>query len=130
LQQENRDEHDTYGERCQHRGDRNLARAPHDGLTQWLTESDVPLDVFDDDGSIVDENADGQGKSAQGHGVEGLSPHVHEQGGGEDRKGDGGQDNHCQPPVARKSRIISAVSAAAISPPIFTLASAAFTKID
>ena len=69
---------------------------------QWFTHRDVPFDVFDDHGSVVDENANRQGKSAQGHGIERLSGEIDEQNGRDDGQRNRGKNDHGQADITQK----------------------------
>ena len=55
------------------RGYRDLRRAFENGLSRSLAFLEMALDVFDRHGGVVDQDADGQRQSAQGHDVDGLA---------------------------------------------------------
>ena len=72
---EEREPDDRDAERGDERRDDDLIGGVDDGLFQRLTHFDMAIDIFDHHGRIVDENADGQRQSAQGHDIDRLSEH-------------------------------------------------------
>ena len=51
----------------------NLLRAIQNGLHRFLAHGQVAVDVFDFDGGVIDQDADGQGQAAEGHDVDGFA---------------------------------------------------------
>jgi Xaa-Pro aminopeptidase len=90
----------------------------------------MALDVLDDDGAVVDQDADRQRETAERHGVERLPAAVHHQHAVMIDSGMDARMMRVSRQLPRKSRIISAVSPAAMAPPITTLLSGALTKMD
>ena len=68
--------HDADGQRGDQRGSGDLRGAVENGLLNLLARLDVAIDVFNLDGCVVDQDADGQSESAEGHDVDGLAEHV------------------------------------------------------
>ena len=75
-----------------------------DRLRQGFAETDVAFDVLDDDCAVVDQDADGQRKAAERHGVQRLSAGIHHQHGGDDRQRNGRKNDQSQPPIAEKQQ--------------------------
>ena len=73
---EHRDPYDRDGECSNERWEKDLVGGVDDRFLQRRTRFDVRVDIFDHDGGVVDENADGQRQSAQGHDIDRLSEHV------------------------------------------------------
>ena len=69
---------------------------------QRLAHPHVAFDVFDHHGTVVDEDADCEGKSTERHGIQGLPGQLDEQHRGDDGQRDGGEDDDGQPHVAQK----------------------------
>ena len=69
---------------------------------QWFTHGNMAFDVFDNHSAVVDENADRQGESTQGHGVQRLPGEIDEQYGGDDRQRNRRENDHGQPDVAQE----------------------------
>ena len=59
-------------ERGDERWEQDLIGGVDDRLLQRRTRREVRIDIFDHDGGVVDENADGQRQSAQGHDIDRL----------------------------------------------------------
>ena len=51
-------------------GSGDLRRAVEDRLLEFLARFEIAIDVLDGDGGVVDQDADGQRQSAQGHDVD------------------------------------------------------------
>ena len=75
------------------RGQGDLRRAFQDGLAQGTPHGDVAVDVFDCDGGVVHQDADGQRQPAQRAGIERLPDGVEDHDGGEDGQRDGDGDD-------------------------------------
>ena len=73
---EHRDPYDRDGECSNERWEKDLVGGVDDRFLQRLTCGEVRVDIFDHDGCVVDENADGQCQSAQGHDIDRLSERV------------------------------------------------------
>ena len=70
---EHRHEHNAQAKECHERRNNNLLRAVHDRPFDRFALFQMVVDVFDGDGSIIDQNADGKRQSAQRHDVDGLA---------------------------------------------------------
>ena len=73
AEMEQRDPDDRDGERGDERRENDLIGGIDDRLLQRLAHGEMGVDIFDHDGGVVDENADGQRQSAQGHDIDRLS---------------------------------------------------------
>ena len=73
AQKEHGHEDDADGEGGDQRGHGDLRGAVEDGLLDVLAHFEIAVDVLDLDGGVVDEDADGQRQSAEGHDVDGLA---------------------------------------------------------
>jgi hypothetical protein len=99
------------------------------GLVGVLAQRHLALDVLDLDGGVVHQDAHRQRQAAEGHQVEGFAQQKkHDQ--RADRQRDGHRDDAGGAPVAQNSRIIAAVSEAAIRASWSTLPMAARTNSD
>ena len=72
-EEEHGDEDDADGEGGDEGGDSDLRGSGEDGVFDFLTLFEIAIDVFDLDGSVVDEDADGECEAAEGHDVDGLA---------------------------------------------------------
>ena len=72
-EEKHRHEHDADRQRGNERRNRNLLRAIQNGVLDFLSLSDVAVDVLDLDRGVVDQNADRQRQSAQRHDVDRLA---------------------------------------------------------
>ena len=90
-------------------------------VLERLAQPHMPLDVFDHDRGVVDQDADRQRKAAERHGVERLPADIQHQTAVMIDSGIDARMISVSRQLPRNSRIISAVSPAAISPPISTL---------
>ena len=90
----------------------------------------MPLDILDYHRGIIDQNADRQRESSQRHRVEGLIHRVQDEYAATTDSGIDARMINVSRQLPRNSRIINAVSPAAISPPMITLFKAALTKMD
>jgi hypothetical protein len=73
AQEEHGHEDDADGERGDEGGNGDLGGAVEDGLLDLLAGLEIAVDVFDFDGGVVDQDADGEGQAAEGHDVDGLA---------------------------------------------------------
>ena len=76
AEEEHGHEDDADGESGDQRGHGDLRGAVEDGLLELLARLEIAVDVFDGDGGVVDQDADGQRQAAQGHDVDGLVQRV------------------------------------------------------
>jgi len=83
-----RHEHDADGERGDEGRRGDLLRGVQDGLGERKAFGHVAMRVFDFDGGVVDEDADGERETAEGHDVDSLA----ERGEDDERCGDGERD--------------------------------------
>src|SRR5207245_353059 len=51
----------------------DLLRTIENGALDWFPLRKVPVDVFDLDRRVIDENADGKRQAAQGHYIQGVA---------------------------------------------------------
>ena len=72
--------------------------------SQVVALFEVALDVFDGDGGVVDEDADGEGETAEGHDVDGLAEQAEHDDGGEDGERDGDGDDDRAAPAAEEQQ--------------------------
>ncbi len=90
---------------CGNKGrDRDLLGAIQNRLFHLLALRQVALDVFDFHGGIVNENADGEGQTAQGHDVDSLPQRTKHEDRDKDRKRDGDRDDNRGTPVAQEQQ--------------------------
>ena len=73
AQEEHGHEDDADREGGDEGGGGDLRGAVEDGLLDFLAGFQVAVDVFDFDGGVVDQDADGQREAAEGHDVDGLA---------------------------------------------------------
>ncbi len=97
-------EDDADAERGDERGNGDLLRAVENGLHGFLAHGQVAIDVFDFDGGIVHEDADGEGQAAEGHDVDGLAEGAEQQDGDQDREWDRDGDDQGAAPVAQEKQ--------------------------
>ena len=72
-QEKHGNENDTNAQRGNKSGHGNLLRAVEDRLDSFLAHGQVAVDVFDFDGGVVDQDADGKRQATQGHDIDGLA---------------------------------------------------------
>ncbi len=89
AEKEHRQEDDADAEGGDEGGDSDLRGSFEDGVVQRVALFEVALDVLDGDGGVVDEDADGESETAEGHDVDGLAEQAEHDDGGEDRERDG-----------------------------------------
>ena len=66
---------------------------------QWLAHAHVAFDVLDHHRTVVHENPDRQGETAQGHGIERLAGELDEEHRRDDGQGDRRENDHRQPHI-------------------------------
>jgi len=64
----------------------DLCGAVENGFALGVAFFEVALDVFDGDGGVVDEYADGESEAAKSHDVDGLVEETEDDDGAENRK--------------------------------------------
>ena len=85
-EEEHGDEDDADAEGGNECGHGDLLRAVENRLPHLLAHGEVALDVFDLDGGVVDQDADGERQSSQGHDVQRLADGSQQDDGTEDRE--------------------------------------------
>ena len=104
AEKEHGQEDDADAERRDQGGNGNLRGAVEDRVVQRLAFFEVALDVLDGDGGVVDQDADGERQSAEGHDVDGLVQQAENDHRGEDRQGNGDRDDQGAAPAAEKEQ--------------------------
>ena len=97
-------EHDADAERGNEGGDGDLRRAIEDGFDDGLALAHVAMNVFDFDGGVVDQDADGQRQAAERHDVDGFAQQVHDGERGEDGERDGDADDDGGAPASQEQQ--------------------------
>ena len=100
-EQDDRDEDDADGERGDEGGRGDLLGGVEDGADERLLLGHVAVGVFDFDGGVVDEDADGEREAAEGHDVDGLAEGGEDDERGGDGERDGGADDEGGAPASR-----------------------------
>ncbi len=72
-EEEHGEKHDADGEGGDEGGHGDLRGAVEDGFAELVALFEIAIDIFDLDGGVVDEDADGEGETAEGHDVDGLA---------------------------------------------------------
>ena len=104
IEQQHRHEHDADAQQ-RHEGRRDdLRRAVEDRIAHVLALFEVPVDVLDRDGGIVDENADRERESAERHHVERLARGRERRDRGQHRERNGGGDDQRRAPAAEEQQ--------------------------
>src|SRR6267143_2323733 len=65
-------EHDADAEGGDERGNRDLLRSIENALVEIFALAELPLDILDGDGGVIDQNSDRQREAAQRHDVDGF----------------------------------------------------------
>ena len=104
AEKEHGQEDDADAERGDQGGNGNLRGAVEDRVVQRLAFFEIALDVLDVDGGVVDQNADGERQSAEGHDVDGLVQQAEHDHRGEDRQRNGDGDDQGAAPAAEKEQ--------------------------
>ena len=92
-EEEHGQEDDADGERRDQGGDGDLCGAFQDGVVELVAFFEIALDVFDGDGGVVDQDADGEREATEGHDVDGFAHEAEDDDGGEDGERDGDGDD-------------------------------------
>ena len=103
-EEHDRDEDDADGEGGDEGGCGDLLRAIEDGANERFALGHVAMRVFDFDGGVVDEDADGERQAAEGHDVDRLSERGEDRERGRDRERDGGADDQGAAPAAEEEQ--------------------------
>ena len=104
AEQEHGHKDDADGERGDQRRRGNLRGAVEDGLLDLLARFEIAVDVFNFDGGVVDQDADGQRQAAEGHDVDGLVQRVEQDERTENRKRNGNRDDERGAPAAQEDQ--------------------------
>ena len=103
-EEEHWDENDADAESGNERGHGDLLGAIQNGLNGVLAHGEVAVDVFDFDGGVVHENADGEGEAAEGHDVDGFAERAEEKNADENRKRNRNENNERALPVSEEEQ--------------------------
>src|ERR1039458_3841483 len=103
-QEEHGHEHDADAERGYEGRHGDLLRTVEDGLLHLLAHGQVALDIFDLHRSVVDQDADGERQSSQGHDVDGLADGPQHDDRNKNRERDGNGDDDGGTPVAQEDK--------------------------
>src|SRR6266850_3229847 len=87
-QEKHWDENNTNAERGDKRGHGDLLGAIQDRLNGFLAHGQVAVDVFNLDGSVIHQNADGESETAKRHDVDGLAERAEAQNADKNRQWD------------------------------------------
>ena len=98
------DEDDADGEGGDEGGGGDLLGGIEDGADEGFLLGHVAVGVFDLDGGVVDEDADGEGEAAEGHDVDGLAEGGEDDHRGGDGERDGGADDEGGAPGAEEEQ--------------------------
>ena len=104
AQQEHGHEDDADRERGNHGRRGDLRGAVKNGLLDLLALLEIAIDVFDFDGGVVDQNADGEREAAEGHDVDGLAEREERRDGAEDSERNGDRDDERGAPAAQEDQ--------------------------
>ena len=113
-QEKHGDEHDTDAERGDKSGHGDLLRAVQDRLNSFLAHRQVAIDVFNFDGSVIHQDADGERQAAQRHDVNGLAERAEAENADKNRQRDRDGNDQSALPIPRKSKIRDRCDAAMI----------------
>ena len=83
-------------------GTADLSRSVQDRLAKFEAVFEEALNILDGDRGVVDEDADRQGESAKGHGVDGLADKSENDHRCQDREGDGHRDDERGAPASKE----------------------------
>ena len=103
-EEEHGHEDDADAERGNEGGHGDLLRAVENGLPHLLAHGKIALDVFDLDGGVVHQDADGQRQPAQGHDVERLADGGQREDGTEDGERNRNRNDDGGAPVAEEEQ--------------------------
>src|SRR5580693_7512115 len=74
------------------------------GTNTAQSTSEMAINVFNHDDSVVDDQASGEGDAEQGQRVDGETQQFHKDEGADERNRSGDEVNHRRPPVAEKDK--------------------------
>src|SRR5579859_2420399 len=97
-------EDDADANRGDEGGNGDLSGAVEDRLLHFLALSQIALDVFNFDSSVVHQDSDGEGETTQGHDVDGLPERAQHEDRDEDRKRNRDGDNDGRTPVSEEEQ--------------------------
>src|SRR5665213_2806046 len=103
-EQEHGDEHDTNRNGGNEGRDGDLRSPVEHGADQRLAHGDVAVRVLDLDGSVIHQNADGEGQTAEGHHIDGFSEKAQNTEGRQDRKRNGNAHDQRAAPASEKQQ--------------------------
>ena len=103
-EEEHGHKHDADAERGDQRGNGDLLRAIQNGVHGLFALRQVAVDVFDLDGGVVHEDADGQRQPAEGHDVDGFVQRAKHADGNQDRERNGDGDDQSAAPVPQEQQ--------------------------
>ena len=103
-QKEHRHKHNADAQRRNERRHRDLLRAVEDGLLHLLAHGQIALDVFDLHRGIVDQDADRERQSSQGHDVDGLAERAQQNHRNKNGQRNRDRDDNRRPPVAQEKQ--------------------------
>ena len=104
LEEEHRHEDDADAEQRDEGRRHDLPRAVHDRGLDVLALLEMPVDVLDGDGGVVDQDADGERQAAQGHDVERLAERREQRDRAQDGERDRGGDDDGRAPAAEEQQ--------------------------
>ena len=104
LQEKHRHEYDADTEQRDKGGGHDLARAVHDRGLHILALLEMPVDVFNGDGGIVNQNAHGQRQTPKRHQIERFTNGRQPQDGAHDGQGNGRSDDEGRAPASQKQQ--------------------------
>ena len=103
-QEEHRHEHDADAQQRDERRRHDLVRAVEDRGFYVLALLEVPVDVLDGHGRIIDEDADREREAAERHDVEGLADQRQHDDGAEHGERNRNGDDQRRPPASEKQQ--------------------------
>src|ERR1700690_1803477 len=103
-EEEHGQKHDADGEGRNEGRDSNLLRTIQNRLLNLFALGNVPVDVFNFDGSVVYQDADRERQSAQSHDVDCLSQRAQDDDGGKNREWNGNRDDDRAAPTPQKNQ--------------------------
>ena len=103
-QEEHRHEHDADTQQRDEGRRYDLARAVENGLLDLLALLKMPVDVFDGDRRVVDQNADRQCEAAERHDVERLADRGETDDRAQHRQRDRDRDNNGRAPASQEQQ--------------------------
>src|SRR5579872_2998011 len=104
TQKEHGQEDDTDAKGGNERGYSDLRRALENGGMEVAPFLEKPFDVLDGDSGVIDQNADGEGETAERHDVDGLADRAQAANGDKNRKRDGYRDDDRAAPASEETQ--------------------------